>query len=392
MFSAHFFPARFYPPRYFPEVGLDAVAVTLVREINTPIAVSLMTKARLRDDVLARLGDADEQIWTTAEIDQYLVEGYEEIANTLSVFYDWTYTENLPRGFSYTQPWERPLLIAMGGFDYGCANYTAAFERGLLDSERDQSGPANHTSPFEATDAWLSSVGASAEIPATAELPKTLTALLRVSWDTRGIDAMEARRLSRLDTRYEVTKGEVYGYIWQKDGVRTLRKIRVPSAQADTVTVNGSWGAMRQVTSVSTETVTGTWGLPRRIAGHHPIGSDRLGAPRRVFLDGKNVRVEHARQGRPLDRGTAICELPDRYALYLRDYAMAQALGRRGPGQDLKLSQHFTQRWQRDLARLARRMTAVNAERVSVIGGDGRPSVSRPPRPSLPWQYGRQVR
>lgn len=391
MFAARYFAPRYFPPHYFPEVGQDAVTVTLVTELTALISVRVMTKARLRDDILARLGDADELIWTSAEVDGHLVEGYEQIANNLGVFYDWTYLENLPRGFSYTQPWERVLLVAFGGFDYGCANFTAEFERGLLD-ERRQFGPANHTSPFEATDGLLARAGASTEIPATADLPKTVTSVTRVTWDRRGLDAMEARRMARADARYEVTKGEIYGYIWQKDGVRTLRKVRVPSAQSDAVTVNGSWGALRQTSDVSTESVTGTWGVPRRINGQHPIGPDQVGAPRRVFLEGKNVRVEHARQGRPMDSGTAICELPDRYALYLRDYVMAQCLGRRGPGQDMKLAAHFEQRWQRDLARIARRMQTVNAERVGVIGGDGRPSVSRPPRPSLPWQYGRTVR
>lgn len=346
----------------------------------------------LRTDVLDRLGDTEEAIWTADEVDLQLRSAYKELANRHGVFFDWTYLENLPRGFSYTQPWEKALLDEMGGFDYGCANFTAEFERTLLGDERLRSGPANHTSPFLATDGWLSSTGASTEIPATAELPKTLTALARVTWDERGIDAMEARRMSNADSRYEVTKGEVYGYMWQKDGVRTLRKVRVPSAQATTATVTGSWGVLRRPTDLSADTVSGTWGLPRRIPGHHPIGAERFGTPRRPFLDGKNVRVEHLRQGRALDSDASVCELPDRYALYLRDYAMAQCLGRRGPGQDLKLAAHFQQRWDRGLARIQRRLQAVNAERVGVMGGDGRPSISRPPRPRMPWAYGSQVR
>lgn len=339
--------------------------------------------------VQRRLGG---RVWTDEEVILALQSAYDEIAMTLPVFWDMTYLENLPQGFSYTQPWEKAYVDAMGGFDYGCANFTAEVDRRAVGDERARIGPANHTSPFEATDLWLSRVHASTAISATADVPTTLTAISRVTWDNRGIDALQARRTMRDDTRYQVTKGEVYGFIWQLDGIRTVRKVRVPSAQADTVTVTGSWGLLRRPTDLSTETVTGTWGIPRRIPGHHPIGPELFGAPRRPFLEGKNVRVEHTRLGRAMVEPTDICELPDRYALYLRDYAQARCLERAGPGQDLALAAHFDQRWARGLARITRRLQVVDAERVSVLGGTGRSSVGRPPRPSRPWAYGSVVR
>lgn len=339
-----------------------------------------------------RLGDAQQIIWSDEEITGYLQAGYKELATALGVFWDITYLENLPRVFSYTQAWERAYLNTFAApYDAGFANYTFDDERRLLGDERLMSGPAHATSHFEVTEGFLSDAGVT-DIPATAELPKTLTALQRVLWDKRAIDAMEARRLQRVDSRYEITKGEVYGYIWQKDGIRTLRKVRVPAEIADTVTVDGSWGVLRDPTDLSTSTVTGTWGVPRRIPGHHPIGPHLWGLPRRPFLEGKNVRVEHVRQGRALVDLTDVCELPDRYALYLRDYAMQECLQRPGPGQDLALALHFGQRWDRGLARIARRLDMVDTEHISVLGGDEYPLQSRPPRPSLPWSYGSQVR
>jgi hypothetical protein len=353
----------------------------------------MKTLGALRTDVLSRLGDLQETIWTADEVDFHLVGGYQEIATRFGIFFDLTYLENLPRGASYSQPWEKALLDAFGGFDYGYANFTAEFERRMLGDERLRYGPANHTSPFEATDGLLSRAGASTDIPATADLPKTLTALARVTWDNRGIDALQARRTSHDDARYELTKGEVFGYIWQKDGIRALRKVRVPSAQTDTVTVNGSWGLLREPSDLSTDTVTGTWGIPRRIPGHHPIGTDQFGAPRRPFLDGKNVRVEHFRHGRAMDADVDVfCELPDRYAMYLRDFAQARCLARPGPGQDLVLAAHFEQRWARGLARIERRLQVVDAERTHILGGDRQTLGRRPPRPKLPWQYGSAVR
>lgn len=353
------------------------------------------TLGMLRADTLHRLGDEHSAVWSTDEVDGYLIQGYQEIATELPVFWDQTYLENLPRGFSYTQPWEKFFVDRFGGFNYGVGNFTAEFERRAGQSigfdERKRYGPANHTSPFEATDGLLSRIHASTAIPATAEMPRGVTKLDRVLWDNRAIDALEPRTFSRMDSRYEITAGEVHGFMWQKDGVRTLRKVRVPNRQADTYTINGGWGLLRTPADLSPDTVTGTWGIVRLIEGQQPLG-ELFGAARRPYREGSNVRVEHFRHGRALDTDTTECELPTRYALYLRDYAQWCCLSRPGPGYDEALAQHFEQRWKRGLARIARRLVLVDMEHTYVMGGDGAPSTSRPPRPSLPWAYGSRVR
>jgi hypothetical protein len=350
----------------------------------------MTTLGNLLDTIRRRLGD-NGAVWTNDAIIEEIQVG-QSLIDDLPIYYDWTYPENLPRGFSYTQPWERAYVLDMGGFDYGCANFTYEEERRLLGDERDRIGPANHTSPFEATDQWLSSVGASTDISATVDLPTSVIALDRLTWDNQTIDALNGRELAAMDGRYELTRGEVYGYTWRKDGVRTLRKVRVPAAQASTVTVNGSWGDLRRPTDLTTDTVTGTWGIARRIPGMHPMGPEAFGLPRRPYLEGKNVRVEHFRHSRDLSERNDEVELPDRYAIYLRDYAMARLLEVAGPGQDLVLSAHYQQRWDRAMARIASRLSRMDKERVTVLGGDGRGLQRRPPRPQLPWQYGSRVR
>jgi hypothetical protein len=150
---------------------------------------AMTTLRALADGVLERLGDVDQTVWSRAEVTGHLQDAYRQLATARPVFYDWTYVENLPRAFSYTQPWEKALLDAMGGFDAGCANFTAEVDRHALSDGRDRRGPANHTSPFEATDGWLASVGASPDISATAELPKTLTAIAA----SRGTPAASTR-------------------------------------------------------------------------------------------------------------------------------------------------------------------------------------------------------
>lgn len=349
-----------------------------------------MTRLDLVTDILKRMGDPNGTIWSVAEVRLQIGEGFEQISLENGVFYDWAYAENLPRGFSYTQPWELAYVQDMGGFTLGQANFTAEFERGLIDPTH-QTGPANHTSPFEVTDGWVADIGASSAISATADLPVGVAALVRVTWDRRGLDGLRGALMRDVDTRYEVTQGEVYGFMWQRDGVRMLRKVRVPAQACDTVDVTGSWGAMRDPSDLETYTGPAAWGVPRRIPGHHPmLGS--FGAPRRPYLDGKNVRAEIFRTGIELRDDQTVCELPDRYALYLRDYVQGKLFVRKGPGQDLKLAKHFTGRWERGLARIRDRVDRVNRMAPSVLGGDGRGLATRPPRPQLPWQFGSRVR
>ena len=343
------------------------------------------TLASLREAVLRRLGDAGGAIWPTTDVDQDLQDAYRELAQRLHVFWDWLYLENLSGHFSYTADWEGSSLL----FDFGLANYTLADELRTL-AEAERIGPAWVTSPADL--AWVSDLRANPAIPATADVPTTLTELSRATWDRSAIDASTSGRMAEMDARYETTQGEVYALLWQQDGIRTVRKVRVPAAVADQWTVNGSWGLLRRPADISAETVSGTWGICRRVPGEHPMGPERFGAPRRFVRDGKNVRVEHWRLGRAMVNPGDVCELPDRYALYLRDYAQARCLARAGPGQDLALSAHYDQRWQRGLTRIQRRTTQMQAQRVGVIGGGRVSVVQRPPRPSLPWQYGARVR
>jgi len=405
VFEFTFFAAGDYSIQVTDPTGLcdtcpSDAAILTPTPAPCPDIRDFKTFGQLVDETMHMLGDDNGVIWTRVQVLRDILEGYLQVAQRLPIFFDWTYLENLPAGFSVTQPWELEQLgsIASGAaatFNYGVANFTAEFERRAGQSigfdERDRYGPANHTSPFEATDGLLSRAGASTAIPAVADVPRTLTKLDRVTWDHRGIDPLEPRTWSRFDSRYEVTTGEVYAFMWQKDGIRSLRKVRVPAAQAETVTVNGSWGLLRTVGDLTTDTPSGSWGVARLIENQHPIGPELFGIPRRAYQDEKNVRVEHFRQGRVYVNDFTVCELPPRYANYLRNYARGSCYRVPGPGYDASLADHFDKRWARDLARIERRLQTVDTEHVSVMGA-GRPNLTGPRRPKLPWQYGSRVR
>ena len=345
-----------------------------------------VTLDQLVSAVLRRMGDAAASIWSRAEIQSYLEKGYRELAAS-RVFWDQAYLENLAPGFSCTSPWEAAYEV----FSYGVANYTLAAERRLEDEQR-RLGPGNHTCPDEALLGYIGDCLADASIPAVSQVPERVLEIDRAVWDRSTITALTPASLAKLDTRFQTTEGEVFGFTWRQDGVRSFRKLRVPAEAAECHAIEGSWGGMREPADISGDTVTGTWGVPRRLPTMHPIGGGVWGLPRRPYNDHLNVRVDHWRTGRALELHEET-ELPYHYMRYLRDYAQAMAHGRSGPGQDNKLSALYWEKWKRGLARIQHRRTALQRPRTggfqtppAVLGG------KRPPRPKLPWQYGKELR
>lgn len=345
--------------------------------------------ANIVERVLHRLGDSDQKIWQYDEIENYLRHGAREMVTAVPVVWDMLYLENLPAGFSHTADFEADYI----DFHYGVAQYTFPEELPYIDDsemEHDELLQANHTGPSDID--YLVGGGASTAMRGTAELPDDLVAIERATWDFRGIDATAPSRLRQADDQYEDTAGEVFAYSWRQEGPRTLRKIRVPSAMADTYVVDGSWGILRDPSDIEDPDIDGTWGAPRRIPNHAYFGStEGWGLPRRVYRDGKNVKVEYWRQ--PVI-GVTESELPDRYFIYLTHYCQWKALLRNGPGQDYKLAQFFKTMWDRGLTRIKSRGIQQTKDKVSRMGGTmGSPSLRMgPPRPRLPWQYGSTLR
>jgi hypothetical protein len=139
----------------------------------------MITLTVLRTAVARRLGDADHALWSAEEIDGYLTQAYQEVATALGVFWDMLYLENLPRGMSCTQPWERAFLKTLAeGFDYGVpSNYTHPWEAEALDTP--MAGPGAHTSPCEATDGFLAELGGG---PVVVPEPVSVPSWMQGGW------------------------------------------------------------------------------------------------------------------------------------------------------------------------------------------------------------------
>lgn len=346
-----------------------------------PATVTLFA---LRETARRRLGD-DALYWSNDTLEGYLIDGYNDLVRRTRAIWDMVYAESLPRSFSYTAPFEADIA----GFNSGRANFTAEFERATgFVAEHHVAGPANHTAPFEATDGTLEASGASTAVADTAELPRSVVEIERPMWDERAIGVLSQREAASRDSRYELTRGETYALVPQGQGLRTVRKVRAPSAYGDTYTVNGSWGIARDLTDLDAGSASGTWGFPRRIPGYHPMGAETFGFPRRPFRDGKNVRIEHWRLGRLVrDLGDSF-EVPEWATVYIRDYAVAQCYAAHGPAQDTRMGEHYQRRYERGVARLGQRVAAQQRARVGRMGGAAEQRSPALRVPSLPWQFG----
>lgn len=338
------------------------------------------TLGDVRTEVLTRLGDTTQAVWSSDEIDGYITEGYDHLAELTNCFWDLAYLENLPYTGDHTCLWEIEYLAA-GDQYYNEFKYTADWEIEFINNAV---GPANHVAPWE----WQDGYVALEYILATAKLPADLYRIERATNNWKEIEPISSNKLESDDRVYETEKGVVIGYLQDKDGLRTFRKFKVPSSKCDYYSVTGSWGILRDCSDITGEEIQGNWGIPRKIPNQHPIGPERFGLPRRVYQDGNNVRIEYFRRGRELTESWHEFEMQDVYCKYIRHYAMWKALARNGPGQDLKLSQHYQHRFAIGLERIRGRKVKAKSNRVGQFGGTA-PRGVRPPKPRLPWQYGR---
>jgi hypothetical protein len=152
---------------------------------------------------------------------------------------------------------------------------------------------------------------------------------------------------------------------------------------------NYGYGLARSADSdFGTWSPVGTWGVLREIPEHFPMGAP-FGIPRRLYSDTANTRVEYFRLGKDLDENQV--EVPDRFAKYVEYYAQGKALEREGPGQDMKLSQHFMGRFFEGVDRMVKRLSENKRSRVSAIGSPGKGPV-RPALARLPYRYGHATR
>jgi len=334
------------------------------------------------NDVLSRLDDypsiGGESLWTRAEVEQYITDGFNAFTRMTKCIFDMAYPENLPPSGNYIADWE------LGYFESGMVRHSLlGYSGGYW--EKDYAlpgalGPMNHTQPWEAT--YLDTTFA----VSVRDLPEDVVAVDRVTqnWHTMGPEF--SRWFEKNDRSFQTVSGDPWRYSLDRDGIGRMRTVAAGDGQAETVTAVGTFGLLRYADDdeFGTWSPSGIWGCLREVPEHFPMNTP-YGIPRRLFLETANTRVEFYRLGREIE------EMPERWVKYVEFYAQAKCLERDGPGQDLKLSQHFMGRFNEGVDRMMKRLTEHRRAVSGKIGSAGR-MPTQPALARLPWQYGRQIR
>lgn len=229
-------------------------------------------------------------------------------------------------------------------------------------------------------------------VAAVVDIPEEVYEIERAVWNSIRLEALRSRFLEENDSRYELNRGEVEAYTEDKDGLRKLRKWRVPSVPYVPYPLddeNEIWGVLIDVTDITDEQPIGTWGDFVSIPTQELMG-DPFGIICAIYKETNNVRIEFSRRAFPLSDNQDF-EIPVRAEIYIQHYVMARALEREGEGQDVKLAAYYQSRYEAGVARTLKRKQAVQYQRKYVLGGSSNTGTKKP-LARLPWQFGKIVR
>lgn len=339
--------------------------------------------------VLERLDmPAREDVWTREELTSYAGCGLDDMCRETKCLFDVIVLDSLAPIGNYTSYVEKQLADEAGLPTCGQINFTMEWERDYADGGV---GPVHATAAFER--AYFTQLGIPATNP-TATLPSTVVDVLKVFHDDLVIYPEASERLEQYDRQYEFREGFPRKWTWDKDGLFTFRRVPISSGEASYDDVTGTYGLIRSE-SAYTGTVCGSWGILRDDSEAFPSGGP-WGIPRRLHPDANNTVLEVARLNKAAEihgqDSERVLELPRNYAKYIAFYVMGRALTREGPGQDIKLGQHFMERFELGKRRMKHRQEQIEPEYIGKMGRRGQ----NPPQwgigdPTLPWQYGRQL-
>lgn len=180
---------------------------------------------------------------------------------------------------------------------------------------------------------------------AVVSLPADFWKVDRVTWDYQEISELTPRQLRAHDSQYKtLTSREILGYLVEQEAKNQLRKYPVPAQDCPT-----------------------------------------------DDADPLNTRLDYYQRAPTLANDASTFACPDWCLKHIRNWVMYRVYNQKGEGQDLKLAQHFRERFDRGVLRTFRRLNRTDSERTGVLGGSATTARSIP-TPKLPWQFGRIVR
>jgi hypothetical protein len=223
-------------------------------------------------EILDRLGDEKNEIWSSDEIKLYVKDGYDEFCRQTKCLFDIHVIPNQPVAGNWTTDFERKYISekpGMGATDERMG-ITGNHEQDLSDDHSySRSSPINPTPATSPAETWGkkgssttrdgyfgkdstgSQTTALESIVRGGTLPSSTVEVARVTYDNRDLIGMEPMHLKRLDPYYEDRNGDPQWWTFGKDGLYFLRLVPAANGDATYDDVSGSWGVLRQDTDSS---------------------------------------------------------------------------------------------------------------------------------------------
>ena len=350
-------------------------------------------------DVLDRLGDLDNKVWTRAEVKLYLQDGYDQFCTRTKVLFDTYVIENLPPVANWQTDLEKYFAQQRSGWGITDEkfHYTDSSEQdnGVAGAVGGSySGPSGMTSPGD-RDFAATVDGSAGGVPTAVKggtLPQSVVRVARVAWNRVDLQGLTAARLRQIDPIWEDRTGDPQWFVHDSDGLFYLRVVPAANGGATYTAVDGSWGSLAY-TDDSTVTVvtrepdgydTGGFGILVASDGFPSHGP--WGTITRIHPDDDNIKVEVFRLGLPLTEHPF--ELPFAYQKYVLYWAMSQLLRREGPGQDIALADHYAERFEMGVQNLARKRDRMANEREGAFGAAQQVEPFGIGDPQAPYPYG----
>ncbi len=347
--------------------------------------------------VADRLGDEAGDIWSHAELQLYLKDGYDRYTRRTKCLFDIHCIPNVPITGNWQTDLERYFGLTKAGWGltderltfsgdylknwgtgkYGSKEYGPSLSRAAT--------PA--TSPSEITYFDSDNFNAiSSDLPTAVpggHMPQHVVDVLRVYFHERTLKGMSSQVMRELDPNYESREGDPQWFTVDKDGLFYLRVVPVAGGDAvyDTIDVKDNdgtphdgWGVLTRrldsdddVEDTIDEGGADGWGI---MVHREDITFPALGPwghPTWIHPHTDNIIYEVHRLGRDLD--THEFEIPQAYLKYVEYYACAQALEKVGPGQSMKLAKHYYERYEMGVERMTQKKRDMLKERVGRLGG-----------------------
>jgi len=315
-----------------------------------------------------RLNDISAEIWTDAQLIDYIGDGYYAITRDVPCLFSMAMWTNEPQSANHTREFEEQFMT---GPILSTFNFTKEDDRIGVDPR--SSGPVNNTRPSDAV-----ATAASSPAPTTSStrrLPEGVVEIDRVSHNFIRLMPQPAQYLRSTRWKYETMQGGTFMYTMDQDGFRTLRLVAVPAGVPATYTTSGVFGVLRSQDfwnantdggPIEDTTVVGSYGIMRSMSRHFNQG--QYGAIRRVVPDNYATRVEYFRLGERMTGSQDTFSIPDRVVKYTQWWAMFRAYSHPGKGEDAKLAEHYKQRYTMAADRLQHRVNAEQDGRTKTMG------------------------